>query len=276
VTVLSDPRCSSRALPTWPFIGGVELEAERTARGTVLRRLTERGGFRARVTGVGAMCEAYLVNPCGGLVGGDDIGYTVQVGAGAHLALSSASAERVYRADGRVTRLHCRMTVAAGATLEWLPQQTLLYDGCHYRRQLHLDADPHARITILEPLALGRTAFGERLNAVDMRDDWRVWRGGELVFAEALRLVGPVSTLFERPAVGAGARATATLVHLAPAAEAELERVRSCLDTSVLCAASAVEGTIVARWLAKDAMTLMAALRAFLSRLRGGAPPRAW
>ena len=275
MTVLSDPRCGSRALQTLPFIGGVELEAERTSRGTVLRRLTERGGFRGRVTGVGAMCEAYLVNPCGGLVGGDNIDYTIQVGAGAHLALSSAAAERVYRADGRVTRMHCRMTVAAGATLEWLPQQTLLYDGCHYRRRLHLYADPNARITILEPLALGRTAFGERLDAVDMRDDWRVWRGGVLVFAEALRLVGPVSKLFERRAVGAGARATATLVHLVPAAEAELERVRSCLDTSVLCAASAVEGTIVARWLAKDAMTLMAALRSFLSRLRG-APPRAW
>jgi len=276
VTVLPNPTRFSPALSTWPFVGGVELEAEHISRGTVIRRLTERGGFRARVTGDGAMCEAYLVNPCGGLVGGDTINYSIQVNAGAHLAVSTAAAERVYRTDGRATRLTCRMTVGAGATLEWLPQQTLLYDGCHYRRRLHLDADPHARITILEPLALGRAACGERLQAVDIRDDWRLHRGGELVFAEALRLVGPVSRLFERAAVGAGAGATATLVHLAPSAEAELEHVRSCLDASVLCAASAVEGTIVVRWLAKDAMTLMCALRSFLCRRRDGAPPRAW
>jgi urease accessory protein len=276
VTVLANPTRGSLAPSYWPFVGGVELEAQHTARGSVIRRLTERGGFRARVTREGAMCEAYLVNPSGGLVGGDTIDYSIQVGAGAHLAVSTAAAERVYRADGRLTRLNCRLTVADGATLEWLPQQTLLYDGCHYRRRLHLHAEPRARITILEPLALGRAACGERLQAVDIRDDWRVYRGGELVFAEALRLVGAVSALFERAAVGAGARATATLVHLAPSAEAELEHVRSCLDSSVLCAASAVDGTIVARWLAKDAMSLTSALRSFLCRLRGGAAPRAW
>jgi len=97
-----------------------------------------------------------------------------------------------------------------------------------------------------------------------------------LVFAEALRLAGRASHLFARAAIGAGACATATLLRLVPDADAELERVRACLDTSVLCAASAVEGTIVARWLAPDAMTLVSALRSFLCRLRGAASPRGW
>jgi urease accessory protein len=276
MTVFSDPMRGSCARSTRPFVGGVELEAERTSRGSVLRRLTERGGFRARVTGNKAICDVYLVNPCGGLVGGDTINYSIRVGAGAHLALSTAAAERVYRADGRLTSVDCRLAVAAGATLEWLPQQTLLYDGCRYRRRMQLDAHPQARITILEALTLGRAAFGERLVDVDIRDHWRVRRGGELVFAEALRLVGPVSSLFERAAVGGGAQAIATLVQVVPSADSELERIRSCLDTSVLCAASVVDGTIVARWLAKDAMSLMSALRSFLCRLRGGAAPRGW
>jgi len=276
VTVLSDPSRSSRAPSPWPFVGGIELEAERSAHGSVLRRLGERGGLRARVTRSGARCEAYLVNPSGGLVGGDTIRYAVHVGAEARLALSTAAAERVYRADGRTTRVDCHLSAAAGAELEWLPQQTLLYDGCRFRRRMHLDADPGARITILEAFVLGRVACGERLQSIDVRDDWRVRRGGMLVFAEALRLVGPVSRLFEHAAVGAGAAATATLVRLAPAAAAELEHVRACLDASVLCAASLVEGTVVARWLAPDARALLSALRAFLSRLRGGSAPRGW
>jgi len=276
VTVLSNPGRGSRAYSIRPFVGGITLEAERTAHGSVLRRLAERGGFRARITGSGGMCEVYLVNPSGGLVGGDTINYSIRVGTGAHLALSTAAAERVYRAEGRVTRVDCHLSVSAGATLEWLPQQTLLYDGCHYRRRMHLDADPAARVTLLEPLTLGRAAYGERLEDVDIRDNWRLRRGGELVFAEALRLVGPVSTLFQRAAVGAGARAMATLVHLGPSVESELDHIRSCLDTTVLCAASAVDGAIVARWLAQDAMALMSALRSFLCRLRGGAAPRGW
>jgi len=209
-------------------------------------------------------------------VGGDTINYSVCVGEGAQLTLSTATAERVYRADSRVTGVDCSLSVAAGATLEWLPQQTLLYDGCRYRRRMHVDVDPRACITILEPLTLGRAAYGERLEDVDLRDDWRVRRGGELVFAEALRLVGPVSSLFARAAIGAGARAMATLVRLGPTAGSELDQIRSCLDPTVLCAASAVDGVIVARWLAPDAMMLMSALRSFLCRLRAVAVPRGW
>ena len=96
------------------------------------------------------------------------------------------------------------------------------------------------------------------------------------MLAEALRLVGPVSALCDHPAVGAGARSSATFVHVTPDAEADLERVRACLGDSTPCGASAVEGVVIARWLATEPILLVAALQAFLVGFRGRPAPRGW
>jgi len=247
-----------------------------TASGSRLRTLTERGGFRARVTRRDDTCEVYLVNPSGGLAGGDRLELSARAAAGARLTVSTASAERVYRSCGPDTRVECRLMAGPGARLEWLPQQTILYEASRYRRNIAIDADPSARVTVLEALTLGRIARGERLEDVVIRDDWRVRRAGRLVFAEALRVVGPASRLFERAAIGAGTLAAATLVHVSPDAGSELERIRACLGDSVPCGASALDGLIVARWLAPEPMMLLAALQSFLEQFRGHPAPRGW
>jgi urease accessory protein len=254
----------------------VLLEVALTPSGSRLRSLAERGGFRARVTGGEESCEVYLLNPSGGLAGGDRLEVAARVAAGAHLIVSTASAERVYRSCGPETRVECRLTAGPGATLEWLPQQTLFYEASRYRRRITIEADPSARVTVLEAMTLGRIARGERLEDVVLRDDWRVRRAGRLLFAEALRMVGPASDLFERAAIGAGATAAATLVHVAADATAQLERIRACLGDQVPCGASALEGLIVARWLAPEPMMLIAALKSFLEQFRGRAAPRGW
>jgi urease accessory protein len=254
----------------------VLLDVAPTPSGSRLRSLAERGGFRARVTGGDDTCEVYLVNPSGGLAGGDRLELSARVAAGGRLIVSTASAERVYRSCGPDTRVDCRLTAGPGATLEWLPQQTILYEASRYRRNVAIEADPSARVTVLETFTLGRIARGERLEDVVMRDDWRVRRAGRLLFAEALRVVGPASRLFERAAIGAGALAAATLVHVAPDATSELERIRACLGNSVPCGASALDGLVVARWLAPQPMTLLAALKSFLERFRGRPGPRGW
>jgi urease accessory protein len=254
----------------------VVLEVAATPAGSRLRALAERGGFRARVTGGDDTCEVYLLNPCGGLAGGDRLEVEASVGANARLSISTAAAERVYRTCGPDTRVDCRMAAGPGASLEWLPQQTIFYDGSRYRRNIAIEVDPNARVTVLEALSLGRIARGERLEDVLIRDDWRVRRGGRLLFAEALRVAGPASRLFERAAIGAGAAAAATLIHLAPDATAELVRIRACLGDTVPCGASALDGLVVARWLAPQPMALLAALKSFLERFRGRPLPRGW
>ena len=281
---LAIPADAPREIAPQRLQGHIRIEAEAADGQSRLRNLRERGGFRARIASEGEVCESYLINPAGGLTGGDVVCVDATAGSGAHLVISTAAAERVYRSSGQAVQVNCRLAARAQATLEWLPQQTIFYEGCRFARSMDIEVHPSARVTVLEAIALGRPARGERLENASIRDNWRVSCGGRLVLAESLRLLGNVSRLVERRAVGNGALAAATLVHIGPGSDHELKRVRSCLDSSasaagstpVFCGATAIDGAIIARWLASDAMSLLTSLRSFLAHFRGKPAPRGW
>jgi urease accessory protein len=256
--------------------GGVRLVIRASDRGSGVAELAERGGYRARITAEGDWCEAFILNPAGGLVGGDRVRLDIHARVGARLVVSTAAAERIYRSDGANARLECRLVADAGSTLEWLPQQTIAYDGGRYRRYLDVNAANDARVTVLEVIALGRAACGETLTDIELTDHWRIHRGGRLVLADSLRIRGDASRRFAHPATGGGARVTATLVHVAPDAEADLDRVREYLGSDRASGASAVDGALIVRWLAAEPMQLVTRLQEFLVRFRGRPAPRGW
>ncbi len=111
-----------------------------------------------------------------------------------------------------------------------------------------------------------------------MRDTIRLRRDGRLLLHDAIRMEGEVAAPLSRPAIGAGARAVATLLHVAPAAEAALEGLREALaDVPAEWGASAWDGMLVARFLAADGASLRAAVVTGLQALRGDRPlPRVW
>ena len=100
---------------------------------------------------------------------------------------------------------------------------------------------PDASFLGVETLVFGRAAMGERVRTARLRDLIRVRRGNDLLLHDAIRLEGEVDAVLARPAVAAGARALATVVHVAPDAEARLDRVRE------VAPASAWNGMLVAR-----------------------------
>ena len=116
--------------------------------------------------------------------------------------------------------------------------------------------------------------MGEAVASGLLSDQWRIRRGGRLVHAEALRMeaFGGAGTATLR-----GGRAFATLVEVAPGAEARLEAARGMLDAEgVLAAASAKPGVLIVRWLGGDARALRAGVIRFLMRFRNGPLPRVW
>ena len=255
---------------------GATLVVGRRAGCSRVRALSEVGGYRARATRATDSCEVFLVNPSGGLAGGDSLTLDVSVEPDADLRLTTPTAERVYRSAGEVTRVDCQLRIGARARLDWLPQQTLLFDGARFRRRVEADVAPDGRLALLESYALGRPAHGERLTCVDVLDHWRIRRDGRLVFAEALRLEGPASELFARPALGDGAQAAGTLVYLASDAEAQLGRARRLLAGSGTAGASVCDGMLVVRWLAPDPLQLCTRLAAFLPEFLARPLPRGW
>jgi urease accessory protein len=258
--------------------GRAEVAMTRARGDTRLRRLYQQGCAKALLPRVhGGTPEAVLINTSGGITGGDRLDYGVELDAGTALTVTTQAAERVYRASGGVGAVAVDLRVGAGARLDWLPQETILFEGGRLARRLTAEIAEDAELTVLESVVLGRAAMGETLRDATITDHWRLSRAGRLVHAEALRLGPDIGAAAAGRATLAGARAFATIVHLAPRAQDRLGQARALLEgIGIPAAASARPGLLVLRFLAPDAAPLRAALFRFLMDFRGAPLPRVW
>lgn len=219
--------------------------------------------------------EAVLINSSGGLTGGDHMEWLATVGDGARLTLSTQACEKIYRARDGDARQRVTLILGQGARLDWVPQETILFDGGALSRRLDADLAEGARLLAVEAVVLGRTAMGETVRAGALRDRWRIRRGGRLVFADDLRLEGPIDDLADRAAVLGGRRAFASLLLVDDDAPRFLAPLRTALGG--LGGASAFDGKLFARIVAQDGFALRQALLPALELLRGGELlPRVW
>jgi urease accessory protein len=164
--------------------------------------------------------------------------------------------------------------VGPDAVAEWLPQEAILFDRCALDRRLTVDVTPGSGFLGVETLVFGRAAMGERVVTARLRDVIHVRRGADLLLHDAIRLDGEVDAVLERTATAGGAHVIATMVYVAPGAEARLDAVREATPD---CAATAWNGMLVARILATSSALARRTVTAALSVLRDGRPlPRAW
>ena len=209
------------------------MAVRRRGEATVLAELRQSGCLKARFPrgGSGGWFDLVTLNISGGVAGGDRLESDFAVGAGASATIAGQAAERFYRASPQTVpaRLRTTITVAAGGAAEWLPQQSILFDGCALDRMLCVELAEDACFLGAESLVFGRAAMGEAVVRGTVRDAIRVRRDGRLVVHDAIRLDGVVAAHLLRPAVAGGARAVATLIHVAPDAEESLNVVRSAM-----------------------------------------------
>lgn len=217
--------------------------------------------------------EAVFVNTAGGITGGDRISLLARAGADEALTLTTQAAERIYRSSGATARVANDLTLGENARIDWLPQETILFDGASLERRLTVDMAASSRLLALESIVFGRAAHGEVITRLHLRDNWRIRRDGRLIHAEALRLDGMPAT----PATLSGIRASATLLLAAPDAEDLLDGARALLPAApVEAGLSALPGLLIGRFLAPSSQSLRGALIPLIRHLRGGPPPRVW
>jgi urease accessory protein len=258
--------------------GRLSLDLQAGARGTQIARLSEGGGFRLKFPKrEDALAEGIIVNTAGGMTGGDALHVSIRAGEGARGLVTTQAAEKIYRSIAGETRLTTQLEAAAGADIAWAPQETILFDRARLARELHADIAPDARALICESLVFGRVASGETLAACSLKDRWRVRIGGRLVFADDVRLQGDITAALSRKAVGDGARALATVLLVEAGVEGRIDEARAALaDAACECAASALPGLIVARFLSPDPDALRNALALYLTHFAQLAIPRSW
>ncbi len=260
--------------------GVVNAEFQALDGRTHIARVHEAGGLRLKFPRARPHCEAVVVNTGGGVCGGDEARLSLVAGPQSSVMVTTQSAEKIYRAQSAAAedcaRLYVTLRAGAGASLLWAPQEAILFSGANLSRWVDVDLPADARVTILDSVTFGRLAHGEEPSGC-FRDDWRVRRDGKLVFAENMWLGGHIGATLDRSACGAGARAIATLLYVAPDAEKRLDAVRETLaGASCEGGASAWNGFLLVRLLSRAPERLRAVVPPLLAAVGAAGLPRVW
>ncbi|OWU68758.1 urease accessory protein ureD [Marinibacterium profundimaris] len=259
-------------------MGQVRLSAKRRGAASVLDGLHQQGSMKALFPRPrGPALDAVLLNTGGGITGGDRFDVAATAGADTRLTITTQAAERAYKAQPEeIGRVRNRLVLGARATLDWLPQETILFDGAALDRRLSADLQgPDARLLLVEPVVFGRHAMGETLRRGRFTDRIDIRRDGQLLFSDRIALTGDIAAHLARPGIADGAGAMATVIIADPEAGRLLDRARETLPTTG--GASLVrDGLLLARLLAPDGFTLRKHLLPLVAALSTIPLPRTW
>ena len=271
--------------------GVAEIGFARRDGATRLAHLHQRNPLRVLFPTAepGDAALAVLVTTSGGLVAGDRLAILIDAEAGTVAHVTASAAEKIYRSTGAATTtIEQNFTVGENAWLEVLPPETILFDGARLRRRATLQLASGAGF-----LGGGMTVFGRRARAEHftrglLHDCLEVWRGGRLAWGDALHLDGDIAATIADPACFAGAAACASLILAPPDGDPGrfVDAARAAQQQSAAeglrGGVTAVNGVLVARWLAADPLALRRAFADLACHLREAAMglparlPRLW
>ncbi len=250
---------------------------------SVLDDLRQSGAMKIRLPRVfdGGSPEAVLINTAGGLTGGDVMSVEAEVAPGASATLTTQACERVYRSAAGAASVTSKLVISEGGRIDWLPQETILFDGGRLDRRLEVDMVAEGVFLAVEGILFGRAAMGERVRSGLLADRWRIRVDGKLRHAEALWLADDIGRQLDRAAVLDGAHAMATVLLVAPGAAERLDGVRGVLDGLDpglgKFGASALAGRLVCRVVAPDGVSLRKIVLPLVRHLRDGRElPKVW
>jgi urease accessory protein len=269
------------------WLARLELEFERRGDATILVRRAHIGPLRvqkALYPEGQEVCHALLLHPPAGIAGGDELEIAAAAKAGTHVLLTTPGAGKWYRSAGSRASQRLDFEVGAGGVLEWLPQESIVFDGALADMKMHVSLAEKACFIGWEILCLGRRASGERFSSGEMRVSTRIERDSKPAWLERGMLEGG-SGLLQSPAGLAGYSVSATLwaagTGLAPALLADC-RKQIPAEEGALHGLTLLPDVLVARYLghsseaAKDWMiALWRILRPALAG-REALIPRIW
>ncbi|GEC95751.1 urease accessory protein UreD 2 [Zoogloea ramigera] len=273
--------------PAWH--AALHLAFARTGERTVLRDNRHHGPLRVQKAlypeGEG-VCQAIVLHPPSGIAGGDHLLISATVGAGAHAQLTTPGAGKWYRSGGPEASQRLELTVEEGAALEWLPQETIVFDGARARMETRVRLAADSRFIGWDILCLGRAAAGERFEHGRFDLLCRVERGGAPIWLERGGFDG-ADPMLASPAGWAGHGVGGTLLCAFPdlprQAAGLLEALRAIAPgDGASHGITALPGVLVARYLGDNSE----AARLWFARLwqtlrpaccgRPAVPPRIW
>ncbi len=148
------------------------------------------------------VCHSVILHTAGGIVGGDSLGQSIHLQENAHALITTAAAAKIYRSMGEVARQTIKIQVNSGAFCEWLPQESIIFNGAMYHQNLHINLAPNARFLLWEINRFGRSARGEKFVQGEWRSHTEIWQEGRPLWIDRQHLNGSESTVVSDHALG--------------------------------------------------------------------------
>lgn len=243
--------------------------------GTVLERLWQEGCAKLRLPKHDHGFEAVMINSSGGLTGGDELHWSFAAAGGTNLTVTTQACEKVYASSGGKAAVTTAMTAGRGARINWLPQETILFNNSALSRRLDVDLGADAELLVCEPVVLGREAMAEKVDVGSFEDRWRIRANGVLVHAEQFRIGPALASAAMQTAVLNGNRAFATILLVAGDSERLLDPARHIVGGQG--GVSFWNGKLLARLVGRNGYELRKQMIPLLSLLNKGAVlPKCW
>jgi urease accessory protein len=221
--------------------------------------------------------EVVYLNTSGGLTSGDALSFSLDLGPDCHASATTQTAERAYLAPDGPARMRVSVNVGAGAHLDWLPQETILFEGSDLDRETTIDLATGATCLLTETVVLGRRAMGESPRAARLHDRRLVRVHGRPFWADSVILDAATLASAPNPALLGANAAFACLALIGQGAEAATRSVLALPPVpSVELAASGWNGRCVIRLVAPDLWPLKQSLSRLIETLSSNPLPRCW
>lgn len=247
--------------------------------------LYQQGSARIRFPHHGSKTvQAVLINTAGGLTGDDLIQWQGTAGDRSRLCLTTAACEKIYRTHGPVARQNTHLKVCNEARLDWLPQETIAFNGSRLTRNLDVHVATNATCLLLESIVFGRQAMNEHLDKVFVHDRWRVYRGDRLLHAEDFKLNTYDGAVAQSASVMHYFSAYSTLVLISDRSDEWFDQIKvhvthliSASNKSIRVGVTALSNRLVIRVLADSSFQLRKFLIPCIELLNDAEPvPAVW
>lgn len=256
--------------------GRIEARFSQRENGTYLADLHQSGSAKLRLPRRwDGIAEAILINTAGGLTGGDRFDVAMTADPDTQVIVTTQASERVYRSLSDAAKVETHIDVGADARLDWLPQETILFDEASLKRRFTIDLSKNATFLGVESVVLGRSAMGETVRSGSYHDRWRIRRDGVLIHADDLRFEGDIDTIGASSATLDGSVAMATIIYCGTDGERLIDPLRDAIGETG--GASWFGGKLLGRLVAEDGFALRQRLVPAIAALRAGADlPKPW
>lgn len=230
-----------------------------------------------------AVCHSVILHTAGGIVGGDRLALDIQLQPQAQALITTASAGKIYRTNGLEAKQTTHVEVAAGACLEWMPQETIVFERANYQQDMRIELAPGATWLGWEITRFGRSARGEQFLQGDWRSHTEIWQEGRPLWIDRQWLPGSEASFYGTHGL-AGCPVVGSFAFVGQAVDAAMvEKARSLwtghasesgvtrLQSGILCRYRGHSSTDVRRWFVEVWRLIRLS---FLGR--SGCVPRVW